>query len=366
MATPQKIENLSNSQKAALLLLSMDEKSAAELLGQLGDEEIQKIGSSLLNLEQIPASQLQSTIDEFVTGFSQAPKIDLSQQTLQNIPVNGKELLQKFIQQTMPSGRAEPILGAIFNPSPIATDADKDGLRILISQFEVDELFNMIKDEHPQLIAIVLNFGKRKQVKETLQKFEPALQTEIMVRIAQLEKLSLQIIKDIEAFFQRKVDARTQSGGGESSEKGTEKKEEEVSFAGLDETVKLLKAMTKDQSLSLLSEIEKADPDLGARILKLMFTMEDLERSDDAGIRELLRGIRNEDLKIALKDCADTLKEKIFKNMSSKAALILKEDMESMGALKIEDIEAAQQNILKVAKDLIKEEKMVLSELADA
>ena len=118
--------------------------------------------------------------------------------------------------------------------------------------------------------------------------------------------------------------------------------------------------------MQMIEEIEKADPEMGSKLAKKMFTMEDLERADDGGIRELLRGIRNEDLKAAIKDSADSLKQKFFKNMSERAAMIFKEDMDVMAPLKVEEIEIAQDNILKVAKEMIKEDKIKLTEVENS
>jgi flagellar motor switch protein FliG len=212
------------------------------------------------------------------------------------------------------------------------------------------------------VIAITLANCKKKTAKEFLGKFAPEAQPDLITRMASLKTLSGRVMSDLKNYIIQKISAAKAQGGEATT---TVKKKTEISIDGMMDAVKLLKSLTRDQSMKLVEEVEKLDAEVGNIISKQMFTIEDLERANAAGIRELLRGVSNEDLKVALKNTPDTVKEKFFTNMSQRAALILKEDMEVMPPLKVEEIEAAQQNILKVAKDLMKEEKLVLEQAAE-
>ncbi len=351
---------LKNIEKAAMILLSLDQQSAGEVLNFLKDDEIQRIGSALLHLQKVPTQNLSTVLEEFSEGFSSTQNQKADGSPAEPMDLNGRSVVEKILQNSLPTERGKSIWKGIGELSEEASEDQKFGLKKILKSFEPMGLHHLIKDEHPQLIAVVLSMVVRSKVKLILEKFEEPVRIEIYLRMAQLEKISSRTIEDLKEFFQSKLQSGAEAPVVEEAGQA-----EDVELAGIDETVLVLKTIPRADSTRIIEDIAKISPELAQEIEKRMFTMEDLERADDAGIRELLRSVRQEDLKIALKNVSENLQTKFLKNMSERASLILKEDMEAMAPVKVEEVEAAQNNILQAAKDLIKEDKLKLAELTD-
>lgn len=344
--------NIKNHEKAALLVLSMDEESAGNLMKELSDEDIRKIGNPLLGIQNVPSNVIQQVLDEF-SGDVENPSAETVPEVLN---IDGKHALEKMLNKTLAPERSGSLLGSIFTP---ASEEEKTGLKKLINEFTEETLFDAIKEEHPQVIAIVMNYSKKAIARQVLDKLEEAIKIEVYIRMAQLERISSKAVEDIRNLLTEKKP----KSSDQEQEKG--KGDEAVNLSGLQDTINLLKTLKAENSSQILEEIAKKDAELSLVINKKMFTLEDLERSDDPGIRELLKAVKMDDLKIALKDAPDGLKNKIFSNMSQKASMILKEDMEAMPPQKVEAIETAQETVLKEAQELIKQEKMTLTPLKE-
>ncbi|MBF0492071.1 MAG: hypothetical protein HQM15_04770 [Deltaproteobacteria bacterium] len=347
-ATPAPASTIKNHEKAALLVLSMGEEAAGSLMKELSDEDIRKIGNALLGIQNVPSNLIQQVLDEFSDG------VDSSDDASEVLNIDGKHALEKMLHQTLPPERSGSLLGAFFTP---ASEEEKTGLKKLINEFSFEALLEAVKEEHPQVIALIMNYSKRSVAKKVLAELEGSIQIEVYIRMAQLEKISSKAVEDIKVLLREK---KPLSAEGEK-----EKTEEEINLSGLQDTILLLKTLKEEKSTQILEEISKKDAYLGLAINKKMFTLEDLERSDDAGIRELLKTVKMDDLKVALKDAPEALKNKIFSNMSQKASTILKEDMDVMPPQKVEAIESAQETVLKEAKELIKQEKMSLTPIKE-
>lgn len=348
--------NLSKTEKAAVLMLCMDEKTTSELFNQMDDAEIRRIASTLLKIDSLPSSQVQDVLQEFAQGVKTAKEGDNLDAS---IKIDGNKITQNLLSKSLPADRSREILSTLTsNQQQVATE--NEDFQGLIKQYNTDDLFELLKNEHPQVSAIALANAKKKTAKEVISKFDEEKQIHIISRMAQLETISGQAMSDLQEYVVVKMREMTPAGGA----KGKEVKQE-LNIEGMEDTIKLLKSFGRDAADKLISGIGGLNEELSAAISKRMFTIEDLLYANDVGIRELLRGITNEDLKIGLKDSDEAIKEKFFGNMSERAALILREDMEVIGALKVEEIEAAQQNILNVAKNLMKEDKLILETPAD-
>lgn len=202
----------------------------------------------------------------------------------------------------------------------------------------------MLQREHPQTIAIVLAHLEPTQAAEVLSKFPEQLKIEVSQRIANLDQISPTILSELEDVLQSQLRSYTQSRR----------------IGGIKTVAEILNQMDRTSEELILKNIEEKDPILAEEIRKLMFTFEDLVNVDDRGIQAILKEISTEDLSIALKMASEELKEKIFKNMSSRAVEILKEEMESKGPVRVSDVEKAQMNIVKVARRLEEEGKIVI------
>lgn len=368
---------LSQVEKAAILLLCMDQQATQELFGQMEDHEIQKLGSALLKIDKIPTTRVQAVMDEFAKGVVGTRPVPREAQDTALIPIDGRSVAERLLSKSLGRGRGQDIIAALGAPSLAKPKSAKDGdggvdLGALVGGLSVDELYRYVGQEHPQVVALVLAYVRRKVAKEMLEKYPDDLQLEILARMARLERIAKDVVNDLSAYIAGLIEERTRQMA-ERAKSGAPVVEEEVlvetssdlEITGIEHTLKLLKSLQRDKSAQLVESLEKIDPAIGAIIARRMFVIEDLVRSDDAGIRDLLRGVNNEDLKVSLKNTPDDVKEKFFKNMSERAAMILREDMEVLPALKVEDIEAAQEKVLAVAKALMKEDKMHLAPVPD-
>ncbi|MBI4239291.1 MAG: hypothetical protein HY696_12860 [Deltaproteobacteria bacterium] len=356
---------LTKMEKVAVLLLSMDEQTSGQIVNALRDDEIRKVGSALLRLKEIPAAQIQAVVSEFskevVTRRAEGQRVP------EQIAVDGERLTERFLSRTLSRGRSQQILQTLKNP---VLGGEQVDLRQLVNAQTPEVLFEIVANEHPQVIALVLSCAKRATAKAVLTKCPEEQRTELITRMAALERVQDHVARDVGGYFQMRLRERA-AAAAQAGEDGAPAVAaqagagQELTLEGLGSTVKLLKSLPVEERDKIVEALTTANPELGARIAKLMFTMEDLERSDDFGVRELLRNVTNDDLKAALKNQSETLKERFFKNMSERAALIMREDMEVMPPLKVEDIEAAQERILDAAKKLIKEEKLKLTPVPD-
>lgn len=356
---------LTKMEKVAVLLLSMDEQTSGQIVNALRDDEIRKVGSALLRLKEIPAAQIQAVVSEFSKEVVTRRAAD--QLVPERIAVDGERLTERFFNRTMSRGRSQQILQTLKSP---VLGGEQVDLRQLVNAQTPEVLFEIVANEHPQVIALVLSCAKRATAKAVLTKCPEEQRTELITRMAALERVQDHVARDVGGYLQLRLRERAaaaaQAGAdGAPAAAAATSAGQELTLEGLASTVKLLKSLPVEERDKIVEALTTANPELGARIAKLMFTMEDLERSDDFGVRELLRNVTNDDLKAALKNQSDTLKDRFFKNMSERAALIMREDMEVMPPLKVEEIEAAQERILDAAKKLIKEEKLKLTPVAD-
>lgn len=348
------------------MLLCMDEKTTGDLFNHLNDDEIRRVGGALLRLNQIPAVQIQGVIDEFHKQVDKKQTQTVPEPEMADISVDGKKVVEKVMTRALPRTRGQNILTSMRS---IATPSAKDQRNFgqMVGDFEPDLLYDFLKDEHPQVVAITLSYAKRKTAKGALEKFSPEVQTDLLHRMARLDKISGQILEELTKFVAQKIADRERSrkSGEPVQETAQAEAKQDQSLEGLGVALKILKSIQRDKAAKIIEEIEKTDKALADAINKQMFTVEDLERADDTGIRELLRNVKNEDLKVALKNAPDPVKNKFFSNMSERAASILREDMEVMPPLKVEDIEKAQENILSASRKLMKDEKLRLTEIPD-
>ncbi len=356
------VKALTKQEKAAVILLCMDEKTNGQLFSNLNDEEIRRAGSALLKLQNLQASQIQGVIEEFAQQLTKKSAGKDKKGAEEGISIDGRKAAENLIVKTMPKNRGQGILSRLGQAAMVIPSGQKD-LAALMGECPPEILFDLLKDEHPQAIAISLSYAKKKTAKAVLEKLSPDLQTDVIFRMACLNKIGGKIFEDLGNFISDRLMER---GTAPEEEAATEEKVlQEKTIEGIASTVKLLKSIPRDKAAKFIEDIEKVDKDLALRLSKLMLTVEDLERADDPGIRELLKNVKNEDLKICLKNAPETVKERFFKNMSERAVSILKEDMEVMAPIKIEDMEAAQTNLLQQVSRLIKEEKLKLVEVQD-
>jgi len=327
------LERLSGSQKAAIFLFSIGEELASSIIKQLDEEEIKKIGGSISKLSTISPKITETILSEF-------QEMTHAQLPIQIGHDGGSQFIKTILSKAVDREKAENLLEEI-------QEEGKWNLFQKIRRLDSRTVANFIGTEHPQTIAIILTHLDSTQAAAILEELSPVFQTEVICRIAELENIPPGIVEEIDEVLQQEI---ATIKGFEGQKRG-----------GVRLAAEILNQMEGAAEGNILKEIEEQKQGLADAIRKLMFVFEDLLQVDDKSIMAILKEINNETLMMALKTASEELKEKVFKNMSERAAQMLKEDLEVMGPARLKDVEAAQQSILKVAKKLEAEGKIVLA-----
>ncbi len=325
-------ERLSGPQKAAILLFSLGEELATAVVKQLNDDEVEKLGGSMSKLSAITPDTTASILSEFNDMASGDLIVQLDS-------TRGNHFMKTVLSKAMEGEKAETILKGI-------QEGEKWNSFLKIRRLDPKTVASFIRSEHPQTIAIILAHLEADQAAGILEELPELLQTDVICRIAELENIPQGIVEEIDQALQEQI---ATIRGSEGHHQG-----------GLSSVADILNRMDSTMEGNILKGIEEQKQGLAEEIRKLMFVFEDLVQVDDRSIMAILKEVNNETLIVAMKTASDELKEKIFKNMSERAAQMMREDMEVMGPVRLKDVEAAQQSILKIAKKLEGEGKIVL------
>lgn len=320
---------LKGYEKAALLLNLLGEEFAGEIIKQLDAKEVKKITLGISKLKEINKEMVEAVKKEIKEIIETGIRLSLDEDSI-------KSLLSKSF------GRDE--VSRIFEEVEEETKVES------FESLDSSTLLNFIISEHPQTITSILCALDPKKAAEVFSKLPDSLKFEISLRLANIEKVPEKAVSEIMDIFKDQI--------------GKAKlKERKVSGTRI--LADILNFCDKQTEEFIIEKMEEKDATLTDKIKSLMFIFDDLVKLDDRGIQMLLKEVNTEDLVIALKSASEALKDKIFKNMSQRAVQILKEEMESKGPVKIADVEKAQQNILKVARRLEAEGKIVLGGKGD-
>jgi flagellar motor switch protein FliG len=323
------INTLTGPRKAALLLMVMGEQFASHVFKHLDEREVKTIGEHMSQLKTVDTSLISSVMNEFQESCR---KNNL-------LGVSGKNFFQKTVSKAFDSRKAETLLSD-FSGDGQSKRFEK--LKALSPQV----LSNLLIDEHPQTIALILVNLPYQAAAEVLQLLPEEIQSEVIVRVADLDNVPDDIMNEIQdVIFEQLSDI-----GNESNQK----------LGGIDAAAEILNQVDQKTENSILEKIEADREELAEEIRQSMFIFEDLIHLDDRSIRSLLKEVGNDELILALKTASEALVDKIFSNVSQRAAQMMREDMEVMGPVKLRDVEQAQLNILKTARRLEEEGKIVL------
>jgi flagellar motor switch protein FliG len=316
-------EQLTGLRKAAILLVSLGEDVSAELLRQLEEDEVQELGREVARLSSVTAEQSEAVLDEF-HQMSVAHDYVLK---------GGIDYARKVMNAAYGPEAARKILDRLI--SAMGTEVvNFDALH----KADPQQLAKFIHNEHPQTIALVLSHLNPTQAAALLVSLPPELRSDIALRMANLEQISPEIIGKIATVIDQKLKTL-----GEFSRE---------SYGGVRAVSEMFNRLDSNSSKEILGKIEASDPSLVETIRHLMFVFEDLMLVDESGIKEILAKVDRKILTVALKGTSEQLKEHFLKAMSQRGADMLREDMDVMGAVKIKDVEAAQQQIIAIARQL--------------
>jgi flagellar motor switch protein FliG len=316
--------------KAAIFLLAMGEAFTAEVFRYLKEEEVRKVSALMAQIQNIPGEAVQKVLDEVRSKMAMV-------QGEVSVPV--EEFLKKVLFSSMPEDQARQIYEDIMRQLHPSTFQK-------LSNLEPKVIVNFLSNEHPQTIAVILAHLEPSHAAQILEELNDKLQADVMLRIANLEKISPEIVAEIDRVLEEELFSVEMSDA--------------TKVGGAEKVAEILNSVERNLEDTLMEQIEDTSEELAEEIRKLMFKFEDLLQVDDLAIVAILKEISTEELKLALKAASEELRAKFFNNMSERAGMMLKEDLEAMGPVRLKDVEQAQQAIIRVAKRLESEGKIVL------
>jgi flagellar motor switch protein FliG len=317
MPTPEQ----NGVRKAAILLLSMDQDQAAEILKRLSPEAMEEVSREIASLGDIPMNTRKEVFGEF---YSLAlANSSLSEGGLEH----AKALLKKSLSESEASRVIKQVTQQV-QTTPFS----------FLQKAESENLLTFIQDEHPQTIALILAHLNPQKASEILVGLPSQKQIEVVKRVANMEQTNPEVIQEVE----RGLEHRLSDIVSQTFEKA----------GGVDTVAEILNLADRSTEKGIMEGLEAEDPDLVEQIRRLMFVFEDILLVNDKGIQAVLKEVDNDELSLALKTASDELKQKIFKNMSERAAQLIQEDMQYMGPVRVSDVEAAQQKIVDVVRRL--------------
>ncbi len=320
---------LSGVEKAAVLLLCLGEEATAKIFKELSDTEVRMISRCMMAIEHVPAKVAKDIMDEY-------QKV---QKENAGLFVKGNEFVRKALSGGGDPRRAEALMEQVsssIESRPLET----------IAMMQPRMVAGLLESEHPQTVALILSTQKPDHTARILSGLPEKLRPEIMYRIARIDKVSPDVIAQIEDALQHEI--------------GVVVSKEQAQVGGVDKVVEILGRMDKGADRTILERIEETDGEMAEEIRKKMFTFDDLGALDGRALQTLLREVNNDQLTLALKTASDAVKEKIFANVSSRAAEMIREDMEAMGPVRLSEVETMQQTIVKIALKLEEEGRIVI------
>jgi len=316
-------------EKAAILLVSLGEERAAEVLKHLGPREVQKIGHAMAQLRSVPRARVETVLDDFHKTADESA----------GVHVDTDAYIRSVLTKALGDDKASNLISRILQGGDTA---GIEGLKWM----DAPTVADLIKNEHPQIIATILVHLEHDHSSEILNQFTERLRNDVILRIATLEGIQPTALKEL-----NEVMLRILSGSSNLKK---------AAMGGVRPVAEILNFMGTANETSVLDAIREYDPDLAQKILDEMFVFENLLDLEDRSIQLLLREIQSDSLILAMKGASPELREKIFKNMSQRAAEMLREDLEARGPVRVSEVEAEQKEILKIVRRLADEGQIVL------
>ena len=314
---------------AAILLMSLGEEEAAEVFKHLSPKEVQKLGETIAKMRSVPRDRVDGVIEKF----------DSVAQNEHLLVPDTDEYVKSVLRKALGDEKANLLIDRILQGS------DVTGIESL-KWMDPGSVAELLRNEHPQIVAAILVHLEFDQAADVLKQFTERQRNEVMVRVATLDGIQPAALKDLNEVMSKVL------AGGDRMKKSN--------LGGVKSAAEILNMLGSSIETSVLDFVREADNDLAQKIMDNMFTFDDLEKLDDKGIQALMKEVQSESLVVALKGATPALREKIFKNMSSRAAETLREDLEGRGPVRLSEVEAEQKEMLKIVRRLADEGQIVL------
>jgi flagellar motor switch protein FliG len=320
-ADAQAVKRLSGVERSALLMLGLGERHAAEILRHMGPKEVQEIGLAMAGLGNVTNSQMELVMQNFVDAIGEQTSLGLG----------ADEYIRNMLTAALGADKAGGIIDRIL------LGRSSKGLEQL-KWMDPRAIAEMIRLEHPQIIAIVMSFLDPDQAAGVLGEFPERVRTDVIMRVATLEGIQPNALQELDEILEK------QFCGGSSLKSSA--------LGGIKKAADILNFVDGTIESQVIEQISDADEELSQKIQDNMFVFDNLIDIDDRGMQTLLREVSSDQLLLAMRGAPEQLREKIFKNMSSRAAEMLKDDLEAAPPAKLSDVEASQKEILTVARRL--------------
>ena len=322
-------DNLSGAEKAAILLMTLGEGAATEIMRHLGPREVQNIGTAMAAMSNVSQSVVKSVIDNFIDNANNETPIG----------IGADDYIRNVLTDALGTDKAQNMIDRILLGS------NTGGLESL-KWMDARSISDLVRFEHPQVTSIILSYLDSDQAAEVLQFLPEDIRPELLMRIAALDGVQPEAMKELNDLLE------TQLQGG--------KQPQATAFGGVKCAAEILNFVDSGIEAEINEKIAESNQELADEIQELMFTFENLADVDDRGMQTILRDVSTDNLVLALKAAEDGIKDKIFNNMSSRAADMLKDDLEAKGPVKLSEVEAAQKEILAVTRRLADEGQISL------
>lgn len=319
----------SGVEEAAILLMSLGEVEAAEVFKHLAPKEVRKLGETIARLKVVPRERLHRVLDKFEVEA-------VEQHTL---VADTDEYVKSVLRKALGEDKANLLIDRILQGSDVT---GIEGLKWM----DATTVAELLRNEHPQIAAAILVHLESDQAAEVMKCFTERQRNEVMVRIATLDGIQPAALKDLN-------EVMSNASGGDKMRK--------ASLGGVKTAAEIINQLGSAIETSVLDYVRESDADLAQMLMDNMFGFDDLIKLDDKGVQAMLKEVQSESLVLALKGATPEMREKVFKNMSSRAAETLREDLDSRGPVRVSDVEAEQKEMLKIVRRLVDEGQIVIA-----
>ena len=325
-----KSEEITGVQKAAILLIALGPDKSSNVFKHLKEDEIEQLTLEIANTRSVSPAMKDAVLDEFY-------EVCLAQQY---IAEGGIGYAKDPLEKALGSERAKDVIGKLTASLQVRPFE-------FVRKTDASQLLNFIQDEHPQTIALILSYLSSNQASAIISALSPEKQTDVAKRIAQMDRTSPDVIKEVEKVLEQKLASLVN--------------QDYTIVGGVDSIVDILNTVDRGTEKHIMESLEIEDPELADEIRKKMFVFEDILSLDDRSIQRVLREVDNNELAVALKGSNEEVQNLIFSNLSKRLATMIREDMDFMGPVRMKDVEEAQQKIVNIIRKLEDSAEIIIS-----
>lgn len=323
-------DNLTGTQKSAILMMLLGEDEASEILKNLTPKEVQHLGSAMYSVEGLDQDTVNKVLDEFLAIIKEQTSLGLG----------AGNYIQNVLNKALGQDKAQSILGRI-------TPAESSNAIEILEWMDSRAIAELIQDEHPQIIALIISYLEPAQGSDVLVMLDEKIQPEIVKRIATIQTVQPDALKDLELVMQKKFAANTSLRASQ--------------VGGVKAAAQIMNFMKGEDEQKIFKEVAKFSKNLMTEIQEAMFVFDNLIKSDDKSLQMILRSVETEDLVLAMKGADEVLRDKLFSCMSQRAAANIQDEMEALGPVRLTEVQEAQKRIINSARRMSDEGTIVLA-----